>query len=132
DDACLRHDVEMESLRPVLLEKFGAVPVIEMYRQAAIRCQRSKDWDRMRWWAERGIAVYGDQAARPEELLDLQKRLAYATAKLEAPQRASHTPRAAPMTPVVVEIEELVCASCGRSFERPRVRGRKPTRCPDC
>jgi hypothetical protein len=132
DDACSRHDAEMPSLRPVLLEKFGAVPVIKMYRQAVIRCQKSKDWDRMRWWAERGIAVYGDQAARPAELLDLQKRLAYATAKLRAPQRRSHSERAGPMTPVVAEIEELVCAACGRPFERPRVRGRKPIRCPDC
>ena len=26
--------------------------------------------------------------------------------------------------------EVLTCSSCGRSFERPRVRGRKPSLCP--
>ncbi|MBS1837831.1 MAG: DUF2510 domain-containing protein [Actinobacteria bacterium] len=29
-------------------------------------------------------------------------------------------------------VETLVCAECGRSWERARVRGRKPHRCPDC
>lgn len=29
-------------------------------------------------------------------------------------------------------VEELVCAACSRRWTRQRVRGRKPTRCPDC
>jgi phage FluMu protein Com len=28
--------------------------------------------------------------------------------------------------------ETLTCASCGRTFERSRTRGRKPLKCPDC
>jgi predicted Zn-ribbon and HTH transcriptional regulator len=30
------------------------------------------------------------------------------------------------------EVEVLICGSCGRLFERIRVRGRKPTHCPEC
>jgi hypothetical protein len=132
DAACRRHDGEMDGLRPVLIAKFGAVPMIEMYRQAAIRCQKSKDWTEMRRWAERGIAVYGDQPARPEHLLDLEKRLACAIGKLEASQPMAPRPTQPASSVVDVETETLVCRSCGRSFERPRVRGRKPTRCPYC
>lgn len=29
-------------------------------------------------------------------------------------------------------MEALVCRTCGRSWERPRTRGRKPHQCPDC
>jgi DNA polymerase-3 subunit epsilon len=28
--------------------------------------------------------------------------------------------------------EELICGACGRTWTRPRTRGRKPTNCPDC
>jgi hypothetical protein len=134
DTACRQHDAEMDSLRPVLYSKFGAVPMIAMYRQAVIRCQKSRDWEQMRWWAERGVEVYGDHAARAEDLLDLQKRVAYATAKLERPSRRamrSSMPTATVSTNAI-EIETLECVSCGRSFERHRVRGRKPKYCPDC
>ena len=132
DAACRRHDAEMDALRPVLLAKFGAVPVIEMYRQAAIRCQKARDWEQMRWWAERGIAVYGEQAVRPDDLLDLQKRVAYATGKLQPPVRASDSETPHTTASPFAEIEVLVCVACGRSFERARARGRKPKRCPDC
>ncbi len=33
----------MDVIRPVLAEKFGSVPIIEMYRQTAIRCQKARD-----------------------------------------------------------------------------------------
>ena len=41
---------------------------------------------------------------------------------------------APPTTPagIAAEIEILVCSRCGTSFERVRVRGRKPLQCPDC
>jgi hypothetical protein len=32
----------MSSIRPALIERFGVVPVVEMYRQAAIRCQKAR------------------------------------------------------------------------------------------
>jgi hypothetical protein len=82
DTVCVQHDAEMDSIRSALHKKFGCVPVIEMYRQAAIRCQKARDWKRMRFWAERGLEVYGSDAARPEAVADLHKRLAYADAKL--------------------------------------------------
>lgn len=84
DSVCRQHDSEMVSIRLALLEKFGRIPILETYRQAAIRCQKSKDWESVRDWAERGIKVYGEHAARPEVVEDLHKRLGYAVAKLEA------------------------------------------------
>ncbi len=135
DDVCRQHDDEMDTIRPALLDKFGVIPVIEMYRQAAVRCQKAKGWQAMRDWAQRGISVYGEHAARPEAVEDLHKRLGYAMAKIDAvgqpkPRRA----RAATMTRSSAggEVELLVCASCGTTFERVRTRGRKPRLCPAC
>ena len=72
DDTCIRHDAEMDGIRDALLAKFGEVPVLETYRQMAIRQQKVKDWQRAIWWAERGLALYGEQAARPESVDDLR------------------------------------------------------------
>jgi hypothetical protein len=125
----------MISIRPALLGKFGVVPVIEMYRQAVIRCQKAKLWQAAREWAERGISVYGDQAARPEVVEDLRKRIAYATAKIEDEERP--TPRR-PRGAIVAmgrdgsDVETLVRVSCGTSFERQRAGDRKPKHCPNC
>jgi hypothetical protein len=132
DAVCIQHDSEMEVLRPVLVAKFGAVPMIEMYRQAAIRCQKSKNWEQMRWWAERGITVYGERAARPEDALDLQKRVAYATAKFEAARKPDVRSRSNPEVAGTGGVETLTCTVCGKAFERVRARGRKPQRCPEC
>ena len=123
----------MDTIRPALVAKFEGVPVIEMYQQAAIRCAKAKRWLDARQWAERGIAVYGDEAARPEVVDDLRKRLEHATAKLE---KAAHPkprrPRKAPTASAPTESETLVCTACGASFKRPRSRGRKPKLCPGC
>lgn len=134
DRACEQHHVEMESIRPALLEKFGVVPVIELYRQAAIRWQKAKAWESARAWAERGLSVYGDQCARPEVVEDLRKRLAYADAKLAArdgPRTRMPSGTTVSVSPEAV-LEELVCTSCGCKFTRTRVRGRKPKLCPAC
>lgn len=132
DKACREHDREMETIRPALLEKFGAVPVIEMYRQAAIRCQKEKCWEAARIWAERGIEIYGDDPARPEVVDDLRKRVAHATAKMEAASQPQvHAPQAVVRTSIP-DIETLTCASCGMTFQRTRTRGRKPSLCPAC
>lgn len=134
DEACEQHHAEMEMIRPALLDKFGVVPVIELYRQAAIRWQKAKGWESARAWAERGLSVYGDQCARPEVVEDLRKRLAYADAKLAARERPRT--RKPPGTTVAVSpetaLEELLCTSCGHKFTRTRVRGRKPKLCPAC
>jgi len=134
DSVCHQHDQEMDVIRPALVDKFGAVPVIEMYRQETIRCQKARLWRAARQWAERGISVYGEEAARPAVVEDLHKRVAHALAKIDAdegprPGRA----RGATVTQTStrpVELETLTCASCATSFERPRTRGRKPRLCP--
>jgi len=137
DAVCVQHDAEMPSIRAALSNKFDCVPVIDMYRQAAIRCQKARDWSRVRFWAERGLAVYGSQAARPEAVADLHKRLAYADAKLaaaNAPERARRVaqPVSVGAKPAEPTTETLVCSSCGTDFQRARSRGRKPLRCPNC
>lgn len=136
DAVCLQHDGEMDRIRPALCEKFGRVPVIEMYRQATIRWQKARDWHRVRFWAERGLTIYGGEPARPEAVADLQKRLAHANAKITAP--ASSPPAGAATATkrrparATTAVENLVCRDCGAEFERLRTRGRKPLRCPTC
>jgi predicted Zn-ribbon and HTH transcriptional regulator len=137
DAVCEQHHAEMATIRAALLDKFGCIPVIEMYRQAAIRWQKAHDWSRMRIWTQRGLAVYETQPARPEAVADLDKRLAYATAKLVAPAATTKGATARADTGArhqrdLLEVETFTCRSCGRSFERPRARGRKPHRCPSC
>ena len=133
DDTCARHDAEMDGIRDALLAKFGEVPVLETYRQMAIRQQKVKDWQRAIWWAERGLALYGEQAARPEPVDDLRNRLVAYQTKLVAPAKparnATPKPDTSPTTPT---IEVLVCEACGVSFDRVVVRGRKPKNCPSC
>jgi hypothetical protein len=135
DEVCAQHHAEMGGLREALLDKFDVVPVIDMYRQASIRYQKARQWEDAREWAQRGIDVYGEQAARPEVVEDLQKRVAHASMKLEAASRPkSRAPRAVTTTtaPRPPEMETLVCVSCGASFQRERTRGRKPKTCPAC
>ncbi|HZQ63610.1 MAG TPA: HIRAN domain-containing protein [Gaiellaceae bacterium] len=131
DAACTQHHEEMPGLRAALVEKFGCVPVIEMYRQAAIRCQKARRWQDALVWAQRGLDVYGDQAARQEAVDDLHKRQAHAHAKIEEASRP-HERKPRPVAVAVVQVETLVCGSCGESFERQRTRGRKPKLCPTC
>lgn len=131
DAVCEQHHSEMTSIRPALVNRFGAVPLIETYRQAAIRYQKMKLWTAAREWAQRGIDLYGDQAVRPEAVEDLRHRVIYATAKLEQPSRAQ-TRRSVPVAAGPVRLEMLTCADCGRTFERVVTRGRKPRTCPIC
>jgi HIRAN domain len=133
DDTCERHDAEMDGIRDALLAKFGEVPVLETYRQMAMRQQKVEDWQRAIWWAERGLALYGGQAAWPESVDDLRNRLAAYQSKLTAPatpgRKATPNPDTPPTSPT---IEVLVCEACGSSFDRVVVRGRKPKNCPGC
>ncbi len=135
DAVCRQHHEEMQIIRPALLDKFDAVPVIDLYRQAAIRWQKAKQWDQAREWAQRGVSIYGDAGARPEVVEDLRKRVAYATAKLQIenqpkqPRRTSLRQGPAGGLPAV---ETLTCENCGQTFERERTRGRKPRACPTC
>jgi hypothetical protein len=148
DEACARHDAEMESICEAFMAKWGKVPLLDTYRQMAIRQQRKKDWEACQWWSERGLALYGQRAAREEAVEDLIKRRNRAVAKLEAtaiprrqvqldgPHRAVIAATSSGGMPGTgdpdAELEVLVCQECGCRFERMRVRGRKPTLCPPC
>jgi hypothetical protein len=135
DAACSQHHEEMLTIRPALLAKFEVIPVVEMYRQAVIRCQKAKLWEAAREWAERGVELYRDQAARPEVVEDLHKRIAYATEKLEAATRPRpQRPRRSTVSVAASasKTETLVCTVCSASFERARTRGRKPHACSTC
>jgi HIRAN domain len=147
DEACWRHDAEMETICAAFMAKWGKVPLLETYRQMAVRQQKQKDWEACRWWAERGLALYGYNAAREDAVEDLLKRRNRALAKLEAEHRGSHAAAVRTIDTAVAErsdvppattfatnseIEDLVCNQCRGSFERVRVRGRKPLLCPAC
>jgi hypothetical protein len=76
DQACRQHDAEMDSIRTAFMAKWGKVPVLETYRQMAIRQQKAKNFEQALWWAERGIAIYGSDCARLEAVEDLKKQAA--------------------------------------------------------
>jgi hypothetical protein len=82
DEACRYHDAEMEGITAACMTKWGKVPLLELYRQMAIRQQKLHAYGRALWWAERGIAIYGDDAARPEAVEDLRQRAASYRVKL--------------------------------------------------
>jgi hypothetical protein len=81
DKVCKQHDSEMDNIRSACMTYWGKVPVLNTYRQMAIRQQKQHDYRQALWWAERGIALYGDDAARPEAVEDLHKRTASYRAK---------------------------------------------------
>jgi hypothetical protein len=133
DDACAQHDAEMDGIREALFGKFGKIPLLDTYRQMAIRQQRAKNWTEAIRWAKRGLSLYGQDAARSEAVDDLKKRIAAYEAKLSkqngvAPQTFEITRTAVRR----VSSETLICVSCGSSFERTISRGRKPQNCPSC
>lgn len=144
DDVCRRHDAEMDGICSAFRAKWGKVPLLETYKQMAIRQTKAKDWNACVWWVERGLSLYGGDAARGDSVEDLERRRVRALGKLQSPEpKKRATPLAAFSMPVGlvavplpppggVEIETLTCMSCSRPFERPKVRGRKPTECPMC
>jgi hypothetical protein len=146
DQACALHDAEMEQICAAFMTKWGKIPLLDTYRQMAVRLQKKKDWRASRWWAERGLALYGDHAAREEAVEDLIKRRNRAAAKLETAAQPRRHVRPDPTaitahlqsrpTPANLhpagELEILTCQQCASQFERMRVRGRKPTLCVPC
>ncbi len=128
DDCCRRHDAEMETIREAFMAKWGEIPWLPTYKQMCIRLAKAKRFEEAIRWAERGLAIYGENAARPDAVEDLRRRLGAYRAKL-APPESRHARRKPPGAP---EMETLTCASCGREFQRLRKPGRKPTRCPNC
>ncbi len=74
DDVCRSHDAEMERIVPALVDEFGAVPLLETYRQAAIRHHRANNPGMALWWSERGITRYADHPANQDAVRDLHRR----------------------------------------------------------
>jgi hypothetical protein len=89
DDTCALHDAEMDGIRDALLQKFGKVPLLEAYRQMAIRHQKAKNWADALRWAERGLELYGQNAARAEAVEDLVKRVAAYSKKLATDNKST-------------------------------------------
>jgi hypothetical protein len=82
DEACKAHDAEMGAIRQACMRKWGSVPLLETYRQMAIRQQKLHDYQQALWWAERGLFIYGGDGARPDAVEDLRQRAATYRAKL--------------------------------------------------
>jgi hypothetical protein len=132
DTTCVAHDAEMATMRAVFLGKWGKVPRLDLYRQMAIRQSKAHDWNAALWWSERGLAVYGEDAAREAAVEDLMKRRIQALAKLNPPPVQPRTPAATTSGLAAPSLEDLDCKSCGATFQRVKVKGRKPHLCPDC
>lgn len=47
-------------------------------------------------------------------------------------QRTTNAAERIPSAKVATAVVLLVCAECGSEWQRPRMRGRRPTACPDC
>lgn len=128
DECCIKHDLEMDTIRSAFMKKWGKVPWLHTYGQMCIRMAKAKRFEDALRWAERGISVYGEDAARPDAVSDLLKRAAGYRTKLLPPE-VSVSRVARTNEP---QEESLTCARCGRTFGRLRSRGRKPTLCQDC
>jgi hypothetical protein len=72
----------MEEIRPALLEDFGGIPLLETYRQQAVRQKKAKNWSEGLRWVQRGLELYGNHALDQNSVGDLQKRGSYFEAKL--------------------------------------------------
>lgn len=131
DSICRQHDSEMDVMRPALYNKFRCVPLLDTYRQMAVRQQKSHDYSQALWWAQRGLELYGDDAGQDEWVDDLQSRAARYWNKVHSETQA-RPKTGTPGQTSSPETETLVCGICGRSWQRPRARGRKPHQCPDC
>jgi tetratricopeptide (TPR) repeat protein len=134
DQTCSLHDNEMDGIRDALLKKFGKVPLLDTYRQMAVRQHKAKNWAEALRWAQRGLTLYGDSAARPEAVDDLKKRVAAYSAKVsdEVTPRVRVEQAATETTASGLVMETLTCAHCAGQFTRQVARGRKPRLCPHC
>lgn len=74
DECCRQHDAEMQAIRDAFIAKWGTIPWLHTYKQVCIRLAKAKEFEQALWWAERGLAVYGENAGRPDAVEDLRKR----------------------------------------------------------
>lgn len=82
DAVCHAHDQEMDEIRRTLQAEFEGIPRLATYHQMAIRQAKAHNWERARWWATRGLALYGSDAVSADWVADLEKRLAACESKL--------------------------------------------------
>jgi hypothetical protein len=135
DQVTAQHDREMGTICEALRQRLGVIPLLEVYRQVAIRQTRVRNWEAVRHCCDRGLYFYGPNPYRPEFADDLAKRREKALAKLEAASRPPAVQPAGTKPGAYggeAVMEQLLCAACGASFERVRTRGRKPMTCPAC
>ena len=90
DQVCRQHDAEMDGIRQACVSKWGDIPVLATYRQMAIREQKAKNFQEALWWAERGIALYGDKARYPDHVDDLRHRVDMYRSKIAGATSANH------------------------------------------
>jgi hypothetical protein len=72
----------MDVIRAAFVAKWGRIPWLETYKQMCIRLAKAERFDEALRWAERGIALYGANVARPDAVEDLRKRAEKYRAKL--------------------------------------------------
>jgi hypothetical protein len=132
DEACRAHDAEMVAIRPALFEKFGKMPLLETYKQQAIRQQKAKNWTEGLRWSERGIALYGEDAFSQDWIDDLRRRAGLFQAKLDKPAPVATAVNSRAITATAAALEVLTCTRCGITWERSRTRGRRPLLCDVC
>jgi hypothetical protein len=89
DDCCRLHDAEMEAICEAFIIKWGNIPWLHTYKQMCIRWAKAKDFEAALWWAERGLALYGERAAREDAVADLQKRADSYRLRLKAKRGSS-------------------------------------------
>lgn len=82
DQICREHDAQVSEIRQACISQFGHIPNLVTYRQMAIRQQKLHNYAEALWWAERGLALYGDMARWPEHVDDLRHRAAAYRAKM--------------------------------------------------
>lgn len=84
DELAEKHHSELETtIRAAMINKWGKLPNLVVHKKSAIRHAKYKEFDKALAWAERGLKVYASDAFREEWTLDLQKRVATLTARIE-------------------------------------------------
>lgn len=79
---CEQHHAEMTQIRPALIDFFGGVPFVPMYRQMAVLLAKRKDWAGALEWCNRGLATYSDGFLERQWPADLEQRAAKIRAKM--------------------------------------------------
>jgi hypothetical protein len=84
DEVCEKHAKELEtSIRIAMISKWGKLANLQVHRQSSIRHAKAKDLQKALYWAELGLKTYGNDAFKEEWTLDLKKRVATLTARIE-------------------------------------------------